>query len=406
VPGILGKEEVMLHLSPQLTQAAHYLFLLGVFYMFVLALSNIIWLRLSSRKPRRRRGGRVSVLIPARNEQDNIGRCLESLLQQTYENYEIIVLDDQSSDRTWEIISQYQQRHPGRVRALKGEPLPPAGWHGKPHAMQQLAAHATGEYFLFTDADTVHTPESISWAVTNLEWHRVDFVSGYVYQELQSLGEALIVPATYIMSTIVMPLWLIAATRLPFFSFAIGQLVMFRRKAFEAIGGYSCVAQDVTEDIFVARQLKRAGFRTIFLDIRKHVSCRMYESYRPAFNGLAKNVSDVLGNSLLTTTLASLLVLFFLILPYTLLPLYLLADDPGARLTAVNVLLFQLTWCLVLYDRGLKWYVPFLYPILFLHLLAILWKGYGQFTWGAGILWKDRLVKRAPRVRGAYHPPR
>ncbi len=111
-------------------------------YFFLLALSNIIWLRLSSRRPRSRNSGKVSVLIPARNEERNIGRCLQSLLDQTYQDYEILVLDDQSTDRTWPIISRFAQDHRDRIQAVRGKPLPEARWNGKAHAMHQLAGLA------------------------------------------------------------------------------------------------------------------------------------------------------------------------------------------------------------------------------------------------------------------------
>jgi len=161
--------------------AFHYLAAIAVLYFFLLAVSNIIWLRLSSRSPRRHSGGKVSVMIPARNEEKNIARCLDSLLHQTYTDYEILVLDDQSTDQTWPVIPRYAQDHPDRVRAVRGKPLPRTLWNGKAYAMHQLARLARGEYLLFTDADTVHSSESIAWAVTNLEWHRVDFISGYVH---------------------------------------------------------------------------------------------------------------------------------------------------------------------------------------------------------------------------------
>ncbi len=90
--------------------------LLGAAYFLLLSISNVVWLRVSSREPRLHRGRKVSVLVPARNEEKNLPACLDSLLDQTYRNYEIVVLDDQSSDRTWEIVSAYQVRHPGRLR--------------------------------------------------------------------------------------------------------------------------------------------------------------------------------------------------------------------------------------------------------------------------------------------------
>ena len=109
------------------------------------------------------------MLIPARNEERNICRCLDSLLQQTYQDYEILELDDQSTDRTWPILSRYAQDHPDRVQAVLGKPLPEACWNGKAHAMHQLAHLARGEYLLFTDADTVHSSDSISWAASHYE---------------------------------------------------------------------------------------------------------------------------------------------------------------------------------------------------------------------------------------------
>jgi hypothetical protein len=114
----------------------------------------------------------VSVLVPARNEARNLARCLDAPLVQTHGHYEVIVLDDQSSDGTWRIARRYAEANPGRVRAVAGAPLPGDGWLGKPHAMQQLARKARGEYLLFTDADTIHGPDSIAWAVTNPEAHR------------------------------------------------------------------------------------------------------------------------------------------------------------------------------------------------------------------------------------------
>src|SRR5208337_1768428 len=126
-------------LVPQIQGWVRLIFLLGAGYFLLLSISNVLWLRLSSHAPRLRRGRKVSVLVPARNEEKNISPCIDSLLEQTYANYEVVVLDDQSTDATWEIIARYQERFPGRVRALRGEPLT-EGWLGKPHAMQQLAA--------------------------------------------------------------------------------------------------------------------------------------------------------------------------------------------------------------------------------------------------------------------------
>ncbi len=368
-------------------------FLLGTLYFLVLSLSNILWLRISSRTPRLTKGGKVSVLVPARNEEKNLRACLDSLLDQTYGNYEIVVLDDQSTDATWEIASSYASRYPDKVRAVSGEPLKPDGWNGKPHAMQQLSRHARGEYLLFTDADTVHGRQSVSWAVTNMEDHGADCVSGYVFQEMNTLGERCIVPATYLMSAMFLPLWLVTASPAPSFSFAIGQVIVFRRNAFEAIGGYERVCDTITDDMAIAKELKKAGFREVFLDIRHHVRCRMYDGYRASFNGISKNIYDLARHNSLLFAVAVTLLATFVVLPLALLPVQILSGSPAAQFTLLCVALFLLAWALVLWDRGLPWWIPFLYPVLFIHLFYMAWWSSAQALSGQGVVWKDRTLR-------------
>jgi chlorobactene glucosyltransferase len=379
-------------LFPHIEALIRLVFLLGVGYFLVLSISNVVWLRLSSHEPRLRRGRKVSVLVPARNEEKNISPCLDSLLAQTYANYEIVVLDDQSTDTTWEILAGYQERFPGRVRALRGEPLT-EGWLGKPHAMQQLAAAAAGEYLLFTDADTIHGTESIAWAVTNLEFHRADCLSGYVFQEMNTLGEQFIVPATYIMSAMLLPLWLITALPAPGLSFAIGQLLLFRRSAFEAIHGYAQVRGEISDDLAIARVLKKEGFREVFLDIRRHVRCRMYDGYRASFNGMSKNIYDIARHRSALFAVAITLLVAFVVLPLALLPIQILTGAAGAERTLLCVAAFLLAWAVVLYDRGLRWWAPLLYPVLFLHLLYMAWWCFAQIVTGQGVRWKGRTMR-------------
>jgi chlorobactene glucosyltransferase len=263
---------------------------------------------------------------------------------------------------------------------------------GKPHAMQQLAGHASGEYLMFTDADTVHGRESIAWAVTNLECHRADCVSGYVFQEMNTLGELFIVPATYIMSAMLLPLWLITALPAPALSFAIGQLLMFRRSAFEAIGGYSRVRGQISDDLAIARELKRAGFREVFLDIRRHVRCRMYDGYRASFNGLSKNIYDIARHRSILFAAAVTLLVTFVVLPLALLPIQVLTGAAGAERTIFCVAAFLLAWAVVLYDRGLRWWAPLLYPVLFIHLLYMAWWSFAHVLSGQGVKWKGRTL--------------
>ena len=383
----------MFTIAAFLGRALPVLFTLGTLYFLVLSASNVLWLRLSSRPPRIRRGRMVSVLIPARDEEENIYACIDSLLIQSYRNYEIVALDDQSHDGTWNIIEGFARRFPDRVRAIRGEPLPASGWSGKTHAMQQLARHARGEYLMFTDADTVHGRDSISWAVTNIEAHRADCISGYVFQELATLGELFIVPTIYIMSAMVLPLWLIGATRIPGLSFAIGQLIVFRRRAFEAIGGYASVRGQISDDVAIARELKRAGFRQEFLDMRRHVRCRMYSGYRASFNGIAKNIYDFAKHRTLFLAAAITLLVGLVVFPFALLPILLVTGNPAIQFASLCVVLFLAAWTLALYDRGLPWWSPLLYPVMFLHLLYMAWWSIAQAFGGHAVIWKGRALR-------------
>jgi chlorobactene glucosyltransferase len=151
--------------------ALEILLLAGTLYVLALSVSNVLWLRLSARGPDGRRRGRVSVLVPARDEERNLAACLESLLAQTYPDLEILVLDDESADRTAEIIEEYARRFPDRLRAVRGAPLPPRGWIGKPHALRQLTAVAEW------------TPKLIYFGVVAfVAWQVIRFYLGYFQQ--------------------------------------------------------------------------------------------------------------------------------------------------------------------------------------------------------------------------------
>jgi chlorobactene glucosyltransferase len=370
----------------------HLLIAFGTLGILGMSLANILWMRSSGHRASPVDRGKVSVLVPARNEETNIRRCLDSLLEQSYPNYELIVLDDCSQDRTWQILREYSRRHPKRLQAVKGTPLP-EGWSGKTHAMQLLSRYASGDYLMFTDADTVHAPDSVAWAVTNINAHHADFLSGYVQQDLQSFGEALIIPTTYIMSAILMPFWLVHRTHSPMLAMGVGQLVMFRRNVFQAIGGYASVAEQISEDVFVARAVKKAGYRTVFLDLRENVTCRMYEGYRDSFNGIGKNIYDFFKNQPAFFASVLSILVTFIVLPLILIPIEMHTGNPLLRLSVFSALNFTLAWSLTLYDRGLKWWVPLLYPLTFVHLLYMAWKSFGRAAANVGVVWKGRVFK-------------
>jgi len=201
------------------------------------------------------------------------------------------------------------------------------------------------------------------------------------------------VPVQYLMSAMFLPLWAVTSRTFRGISFAIGQVIVFRRSAFEAIGGYESVRGKITDDLAIAHEMKKAGYREVFLDLRHYVRCRMYEGYRASFDGIAKNIYDVARNYTVLFAIAASLLAAFALLPLVLLPVQLLSGSPMAPFTLLCVGLFFLSWSLALWDRGLPWWTPLLYPVLFLHLFYMAWWSSAQAVTGQGVSWKGRIVR-------------
>jgi len=256
-----------------------------------------------------------------------------------------------------------------------------------------MADRADGEYLLFTDADTVHRPNCLSWALTNLMHHEADFLSAVPRQLIGSFGEAVVVPAVYMVTSLFMPIWLIPRKNDPLFSFAIGQFVIGRASAYRAVGGYAAIQDSLVDDISMARRMKAAGFKTLFLNGEDYLDCRMYRNYRSAFSGIVKNLFAALDKSLLRLAGAFLLIVAAVLLPLFNLLFRAASGADEVLLSAVPVALFLLTWSVSLVDRKIPAYVPFLYPLQFLSLLTIAVVSATKTRFGRGALWKGRLVK-------------
>jgi chlorobactene glucosyltransferase len=359
-------------------------------YFLLLSLKNRETLRTFTYSPSLTKAPRLSVLIPARDEELNITGCLESLLEQDYPNYEILVIDDNSNDRTWHILSAYAKKYQ-KLKIFKGKPLP-RGWVGKQYACQQLIDRAQGEYILFTDADTIHNRQSLSWAVTNMLRHNADFMSAFLQHLIGSLGEALIVPAIYIMTTILMPLWKIPQQNSSFFSFAIGQFMVCRRTALLKIGGYTSFKASLVEDISLARAMKKHGYKTIFLDGKNYIRCRMYHSFRGAFRGFVKSMFGALHRSI--PFLAALFVLVAAVIEIPVLNLIheFYAGGKNILFSFVPVGMFCGIWFIVLKDRKIAPSITLSYPILFFMVMVMALTSTIKTGFLKGVEWKGRLV--------------
>ncbi len=306
----------------------------------------------------------VSILVPARNEERNIERCVRSLLQQDYPNYEILVLDDESEDRTWEILSNLA-RDNKKLHIFKGNPLP-EDWIGKCWACHQLSQSARGEYLLFVDADTEHKPTMLRSIIDAAQFYQADLVTGFPHEEVGSFSELLTIPLINwgILSAIPMPLAF--ALPHPALSITVGQIMLFKRESYEQIGGHVAVKNHVCEDMALGRLIKAMGFRWRLVDAGQVSRCRMYTNLEEVVNGLSKTIFGAINFRTSLILLFSLLLFLLFCFPILVLLLSFIVPlaDALVKKVVFVVLLSLLSWMLANIRFPLPWYTAFLYPLI------------------------------------------
>ncbi|MFZ2413733.1 MAG: glycosyltransferase, partial [Candidatus Cryosericum sp.] len=250
---------------------------------------------------------RVSVLVPARNEERSIVQCVTSLLAQDYPNFDVLVLDDGSTDGTRGLLNQIAAGD-ARLHVLDGQPLP-SGWLGKHWACQQLLEHTDGEYVLYVDADTWHDPAAVHNGVSAMLAGDLDLLSAIPHEVTGTFGEMLTVPMTAWSFFALLPMWLAFHTKMPLLASAIGQYMMFRTSSLKEIGGFERVRSNVIDDLALARLVKASGMRWRVVDGTARSSCRMYHGLRECVQGFSKNLYAVFYHNPFLLTFVWLFVL-------------------------------------------------------------------------------------------------
>ncbi len=239
---------------------------------------------------------RVSILLPARNEELNIRPCVLSLLNQDYPHYQVVVLDDNSTDDTLKILRSIGG-YEDRLRIIEGEPLP-EGWVGKNWACHQLAGAADGDLLLFTDADTRHQEGALREAVAFMFGENLEVLSVIPRQEVVTLSEKLLVPIFLWSILSFLPLFLAYRLKARMLSATVGQFMIFRREAYFRLGGHESVKEAVVDDLAIGRRAKACGLRWRLVKGSEYVSCRMYRNLREVNEGFSKNLFSVFNYNL------------------------------------------------------------------------------------------------------------
>ena len=341
-------------------------------------------------------GPLISIIVPARNEARNIERCVAGLLAQSYQNYEIIVVDDRSTDDTSAILRRMAAGDT-RLRLVPGDPLPP-GWAGKPHALAQGVAAARGEWLCFVDADTFARPQALAATYASAQAYQADLFSILTGQKLGTFWEKVVMPVVLSGLAFGFPPERVNDPKRPD-AVANGQFILIRRKVYDAVGGHAALRASLVEDKDLAEAVKRAGYRLVLADGQELAETRMYTSLGELWEGWTKNMFlGLRGRPWLLALGAVASLAGALALPAWL-PAGLIWLARGGGLPALGVVVeAAAVWGLVLYARvlvaqGLKispWYALSL-PLGAGIFAAMMFTSTMRVLTGKGVVWKGRI---------------
>lgn len=329
---------------------------------------------------------RVSVLIPMRNESAVIAPTIQSLLAQDYPNLEILLLDDQSVDDSAAVALSAAGQDP-RLSVITGD-SPPPGWLGKPWACHQLIKHATGDYLLFTDADVRWQPGAISALVHEAQKTRADLLTVWPTQETVTWSERLVIPLMGFSILAYLPALAVHHSPWPVFAAAIGQCLLFRRAAYDEIGGHAAIKSAILDDMAFAYAIKRHNLRLRCAEAAGFIVTRMYQNWAQVRDGYAKNIIAGHGDSLAFLAFSTIFHCWMFIAPWLWATL-----SGGQLLPILFTLLGVSTRLLAAKFTGQRLRDAFLMPVsvilmTIIALRAVQWRLIG------GGQWKGREIPR------------
>jgi chlorobactene glucosyltransferase len=271
-----------------------------LFYITFTFLANLVYFRNRARAKDRTQPGdesaKVSVMIPVRNEEENIGACLDSLLRQSYGNIEIIAMDDHSRDGSWGILKAYAEANQGRLRVFRSQPLP-EGWSGKNWVCHQLSLLAEGSWLVFSDADTIHGRHCIRSAIAENRARGSGMVSYLPELTTVTLAEKVILPVIYFAFYFLFPLGILRAVKIRMAAVAIGTFILVSRRTYDQVGGHHALRDEIVDDMALARLVKAEGGAVDMLSGTGIFSTRFYHNAGEIWRGFSKNSFGAFGYS-------------------------------------------------------------------------------------------------------------
>lgn len=333
----------------------------------------------------------VSVLIPARNEERSIRAAVESILASSGVDFELIVLDDASTDRTSKIVTEMVETCEGKLRLAQAPSLP-LGWNGKQHACWSLAQIAQHDTFCFIDADVRLTPDALARMITFLTRGQTQLVSGFPRQVTETWLEWLLLPLIHFVLLGFLPISRMRKGADPSFAAGCGQFLMVDRHAYFASGGHAAIRETMHDGLRLPKLLRQHGFRTDLADLTDLARCRMYTTAAEVWQGLAKNATEGIAAPARILPI-SVLLLLGQVMPFLLVAVQLFHHKGSPETIAYSLAAVAGAWLprLLAVSRFRQpLHSAFVHPLGILALLAIQWYALLRKTLGGAVSWKER----------------
>ncbi|WP_027954006.1 glycosyltransferase [Halobacillus kuroshimensis] len=328
---------------------------------------------------------KVSLLVPLRNEVDNVEGLIRSLSSLTYPNLEMLLLDDHSEDGTYEKLLSLTAED-ARFTVVQGKELPD-GWNGKVHACHQLSKKAGGDYLFFLDADARVVPTVIEKTLGTMKKRKAAMLSGFPFYPNHHFLSHMLVPLQHMVVLLHLPLFMANRTTKPMFTAACGIFIMIERSAYQAVGGHESVKESLVEDVHLAREMKKNGYRMILANITSSALSYMYESNQETWAGFKKNLYTGIGRSTWMVVFLTLLYATLFVLPGGLAIFGMISGALYLLLPYVLLITFKMY---VDARTGHPLWLSFLMPVAGMLLIAMMWASMLVHKRGRTYQWKGR----------------
>jgi chlorobactene glucosyltransferase len=365
-----------------------------VFWVVIYLTMNMIYLvRLYPDKDRSVLYPYLSVCIPARNEERDIKSCLESLLNQDYPAFEVIVVDDNSSDRTASIICSMQSQYPNLV-FISGEALAP-GWLGKPYALYQACQVSRGDYLLFTDADLVYQRYALKTAMNKVIDEKLDLLTLMPAAIFVSFWERAIQPVIFGFIAALTSFRKVNSSASQS-AMGFGAFLLFKKESYQQIGGHVSVQNEILEDVMIAKISKLNGLNMLVADGKLLFSIRMYHSIKEIWVGWRKNIFLAMKGSITKTIFYAAVILCFVLTPYITVAgnFWVGTGVAWTCVSLIGLILCLMTGCGLCHQLGLKKYNIFLFPIGAIAMVMIMFNSMVQVVFFGRSEWRGRIYKQ------------